>query len=414
MFVLAPLKQPPVALLWSGQVVSSIGDELHRVALAWIAVGLLGRSAAYVTAAQSAVIVTLGLCGGVLADRWDPRRTMIGAELARAAVAMVLPVAAMAGTIEAWQLYASAIGLSLFAVLFSPALQVSLSRLAETPDMLFAINGLVDGTRRLARIIGPGIVGALMLIIPLHHFFTVNAVTFLVSAATIAALGRRIGWRREEIPAAGVAAGGVLIETRHAVAFVMGHRLLRSYLAGVVLSTAGWVAVFYLCLPLYLQATRGSDVGAFGLIIAAYGVANLSANLVLASRRIEWPGRTMYLGRLLMGAGFIGMALPWDWSLVLASAALAGTGGPMGELPFLVLLRHDVPRGMVGTVYSLRPIADGLGTLLGMLTAPWLLGWLGNADLIEAWGVVVVLLGVFGLWRFGGWRLSVDGRRPSA
>lgn len=406
MFVLAPLKKPPVALLWSGQVVSSIGDELHRVALVWIAVGLLGKNAAYITAAQAAVIILLGLWGGLLADRRDPVRTMIGADLARAGVALILPIAVMVGDVEAWQLYATGIGLSLFGVMFNPALQVSLVRLVDTADALHALNGLMDGTRRLARILGPGIVGGLALLIPLHHFFTVNAVTYLVSALTIFILARHLG----VVVAAGQGGGsGAWLETRHAVAWVARHRFLRFYLAGLILTTAGWVAVFYLCLPLHLQETRGSDIGAFGLIIAAYGCANIGVNLVLASRPVVRPGVVMYLGRIALGLGYVGMALPWDWSLVLVSAAIAGAGGPMGELMFLILLRREVPPGMVGKVYSVRPIADSFGTLLGMLTAPWLLDYFSNAELMIGWGAAVLVLGAIGLWMFAGWRFD-DGR----
>ena len=401
MFVLAPLKKPPVALLWSGQVVSAIGDELHRVALVWIAVGLLGRNAAYITAVQAAVVILLGLWGGWLADRLNPARTMIGADLARAGVAMILPIAVTVGTTQTWQLYVTGIGLSLFGVMFNPALQVSLARLVDTADALHALNGLMDGTRRLARILGPGIVGGLALLIPLHHFFTVNAVTYVVSAATIFILGRQLGVGGA-IGSAG--SGGAWIETRHAVAWVARHRFLRFYLAGLILTTAGWVAVFYLCLPLHLQETRGGDVGAFGLIIAAYGCANIGVNLVLASWPGTRPGVIMYLGRIALGLGYIGMALPWDWSLVLLSAAVAGAGGPMGELMFLILLRREVPPGMVGKVYSVRPIADSFGTLLGMLTAPWLLRYVDNAELMIGWGVAVVVLGAAGLWIFGGWR----------
>ena len=43
MFVLAPLKRPPILLLWSALVAGGIGEELRRVALVWIAVDLIGK-----------------------------------------------------------------------------------------------------------------------------------------------------------------------------------------------------------------------------------------------------------------------------------------------------------------------------------------------------------------------------------
>jgi MFS transporter, DHA3 family, macrolide efflux protein len=59
--VLRPLKDPAVATVWSGLAASTIGEDLFRVAVVWIAAEQIGNAAGYVNAAQYAAMLTVGL-----------------------------------------------------------------------------------------------------------------------------------------------------------------------------------------------------------------------------------------------------------------------------------------------------------------------------------------------------------------
>ena len=90
--VLRPLKDPAVATVWSGLAASTIGEDLFRVAVVWIAAEQIGNAAGYVNAAQYAAMLTVGLLGASLFDRWPADRAMIGSKYASAVLAL-LPVA---------------------------------------------------------------------------------------------------------------------------------------------------------------------------------------------------------------------------------------------------------------------------------------------------------------------------------
>ena len=90
--VLRPLKDPAVATVWSGLAASTIGEDLFRVAVVWIAAGQIGNAAGYVNAAQYGAMLAVGLLGASLFDRWRADRAMIGAKYASAVLAL-LPVA---------------------------------------------------------------------------------------------------------------------------------------------------------------------------------------------------------------------------------------------------------------------------------------------------------------------------------
>ena len=90
--VLRPLKDPAVATVWSGLAASTIGEDLFRVAVVWIAAEQIGNAAGYVNAAQYGAMLVVGLVGASLFDRWRTDRAMIGAKYFSAVLAL-LPVA---------------------------------------------------------------------------------------------------------------------------------------------------------------------------------------------------------------------------------------------------------------------------------------------------------------------------------
>src|SRR5262249_13374883 len=161
-----------------------IGDEIYRVALIWLAVGMIGVDTGYLPAAQCAAVIVLSLVGGRWASRWDSFRTMIWVDILRGLIVLV-PVAT-AVVLHATSLpvlLIVAVLISALGAFFDPALVTMVPRFAHDVDSLQAANGLMSTTYRLGRALGPGIVGLLTLIMPHIHFFTLDAATFFVSAA---------------------------------------------------------------------------------------------------------------------------------------------------------------------------------------------------------------------------------------
>src|SRR6185437_10759644 len=91
MLMLRVLKKRAVALLWCGQAMSAIGDEIYRVALIWLAVGLIGAKTGWIVATQQLAWLVFAMIGGSWADQWDHMRSMMRVDLIRAAI-VVFPV----------------------------------------------------------------------------------------------------------------------------------------------------------------------------------------------------------------------------------------------------------------------------------------------------------------------------------
>jgi MFS family permease len=91
---------PHIALLWTSQVLSAMGDYFYTIAVLWIAVKTSGSEAGFVAGAEAMATLVFGLLGGVYADRWNRRATMVAVDLVRAVAVAILPVLAFTGALR--------------------------------------------------------------------------------------------------------------------------------------------------------------------------------------------------------------------------------------------------------------------------------------------------------------------------
>jgi MFS family permease len=398
MFVLKPLSRPPVAALWAGQVLSATGDEFYRIALIWIAAGLIGSAAGWVSAAQHLASLAFSLAGGMVVDRWEGRRTLAGTELLRAAIALIIPALALAGMLALWQIFAVAVGVTGLRALSTCALQTILPRLSQSAAERHAINGLLDGVRRLARIAGPGLIGAAAALLPVPHLLTLAAASFAVSALSMAALADSGTGRA---PAGTVGLRRRALQLAVTARAVWRHKLMRWSLGGLAITNTAWVITFNLGLVLHVQQTMPGEIGALGAVLAAYGVGNIAINVLVSSLVIKRFGLTMFGGRLLYGIGMLLMGLAPDLPSLMAAAFLASFGGPMNDVPFLALMQRDFRVSQLGRVYSVRICLDAIGLLVGAAIAVVLLERVPVMTAIAGAGVFVIAVSLVGLWRVG-------------
>ncbi|HEU4534421.1 MAG TPA: MFS transporter, partial [Polyangiaceae bacterium] len=188
-----PLTRDPEFLkLWAGQAVSLFGSLVSRTALPLTAVLLLNASPAQVAALAACDMapgLAVGLFAGALADRVRRRPLLIAADLARAALLCVVPLAAWAGTLRVEHLYAASVLLGAFSTLFDVAYGAYLPTLVGPARV-------ADGNAKLAATASAAEVGAFGVAGWLVQWFggpiavLIDAASFLVSAASLALIRR--------------------------------------------------------------------------------------------------------------------------------------------------------------------------------------------------------------------------------
>ncbi|MDT7541946.1 MAG: hypothetical protein QOE33_1850 [Acidobacteriota bacterium] len=200
--------------LWTGQVVSEVGDWLNNIAVLALAIELAGparqgRAIAVYAIARHLPLFLFGPLAGVVVDRTDRRRVMITADITRAVLALGFLLAQKFSTLPL--IYA--VGATLFSVsaFFNAAKRATLPNLISRTDDLLAANSLSASTTAATIAIGSALGGIIATFAGRETVFVVNAATFLVSAEMI----RRIKWRRVTIEdVQTIAAGSVTADSQ--------------------------------------------------------------------------------------------------------------------------------------------------------------------------------------------------------
>jgi predicted MFS family arabinose efflux permease len=176
-------------LLWSGQVVSTLGSSASQVVYPLLILALTGSPAAAGIAASARALpyILFSLPVGALVDRWDRRRVMIWADIGRAVAVASLPVALAFDALSLAQIYAVCFVEGTLFVFFNLAEVAALSRVvpAQQFPQATAQNEAAFGA---ANIVGPSFGAALFQAIGRGTPFLANSISFLVSAASVALL----------------------------------------------------------------------------------------------------------------------------------------------------------------------------------------------------------------------------------
>ncbi|MCA9983256.1 MAG: MFS transporter [Anaerolineales bacterium] len=397
------LRQPQLLRLWLSRLLSAFGDRFFDIAVVWLSVQIVGSEVGFVLAAGSVTRLLGGLLGGVYADRWDRQKILISADVLRALSIFSLPVAALLGEITLLHLAIVAAIEGGLSSLFDPALQASLPVLTDKIQDLQALNALLDVTHRMARIFAPGLAGLLIAVMPLPQFFTLDAVTFLVSALAIFTLGRGYRWQPEQGDHARGFRGFVgdisgafqLVNQRKPVLWS-----LLSYIPGNIV----WAGVVMVGLALYAD-NIGAGVRGYSFLITAYGTGSVLSNLIVGSRLVENRARFLFAGVVLLGLGFLVVGSSSSFVVALLGMFIASTGTPMSDLMMLLMIQQEFPANQVGKVYSLRLVISSFGYSLGLLLAAPLFRWFPVQPTILVYAGLLTMVGLAGWATF---------RRPPA
>ncbi len=169
--------------MWSGQVVSDLGDWLDFLALIALIVYRWELGATALAALSVAVAlprIVVGPIAGVWVDRWPRRTVMVAADIARAAIVLGL-VFASDLIIVLVLVFAKGV----FSAAFGPARQASVRATVPEEDLL-AASSLGQLSVQVGKVFGPVIGGLLVAVAGPRAAFAVDAATFLVSAAFLA------------------------------------------------------------------------------------------------------------------------------------------------------------------------------------------------------------------------------------
>lgn len=290
---------------WAASAISSVGSEVTALAVPLIAALTLEASPwqmGLLAAAGSAPVLLVGLFAGVWVDRLRRRPLMIATDLGRAALLLVIPVAAVTGVLRIELLYTVLLLAGALTVLFDVSSLSFLPSLVKV-DRLVEGNTKLQSTSAAAQVVGPSLGGILVSLLTAPLAILVDALSFLISAAFIART--RVVEAAPETRGAGA---GVLRDISEGVRAVVDDRILRA-LAGCSATMILFGHIFLAVYVLYMTRVLGLSAMGVGLVFATGGVGSLTGSVVAEglARRFG-PGPTMIGAQVAFGV--TGMLVP--------------------------------------------------------------------------------------------------------
>jgi MFS family permease len=346
-----PVRRDRMVLTWLvGVAVSAFGDAVWLIALAWTAAHTLSPGVAgAVIGIELLPQAALVLLGGVVADRWDPRRVLIAGQLARAAVLVLGAVAWRAGLDGAPTLFAVALCFGVSAGLTLPS-GTALVRQIVRPADYATVTGWNQVSARVMRLLGAPTGGILVSAGGPVAAMVVDAATFAVVALVLGLVVRA----RYRLPRADHArwrdsfADGLryLRRTPPARALVVGLSSLNVFVSPVV------------ALGLALRV-EGSAWGAHWLGIADGALAAGAIVGSLAAIRWQPPfaARNGFRVLVLQGVGLAVVGIP-SLSVVLVGMAVVGVTSGVASVWLSGAFLRAVDASYTGRVSSVSALGD--------------------------------------------------------
>ena len=272
------LSVPNYRKFFLGQAISLAGTWMQSVALAWLVLQLTGSATwlGLVIALQTLPILLLGPYAGVLVDRVDKRRLLVGTQTAAAVQALVMGVLTVRGDITtAWVLGLS-LALGLVNTLDNPARQSFIREMVSGPLVRNAVT-LNSVVVNASRAVGPAIGGVLIATLGVGTCFLVNAASFAAVIVAYLAMDPRALRTAEPTPRAPR-------QLRDGLSYVRRTRDL--FVPLVMMAMVGTLTYeFQVSLPALVTDTFGEGATSLGAITSAMGVGAVVGGLVSASRR---------------------------------------------------------------------------------------------------------------------------------
>jgi MFS family permease len=382
--------------LWfTGQVISVAGTWTQTVAQAVLILDLShnnGVAAGAGVALQYLPTLLFSVWGGLLADRVDKRRLLMITQTVLATIALMLAILDLGGVITLWMVYVLVFMSGCATSLDQPVRQSFVTELVPPEDLPNAI-GLNSTVFNSARMIGPAVAAAIILLSGTGGCFLVNAVSYIAILVGLARMDPTQLHRSAPLPRGRG-------QVRDGVRYAWSQPLLRANL--LLMAMVGTFAFnFPVVFPLVARVTFGGGDGTVGMLFTVQGAGALVGALLIASVR-RTDGRRLLLASVLLGVAMLGAAVAPSLGVLLLVMPFMGLGQIFTASSSNSMIQLDSEPSMRGRVTSLRTL-----TVLGSTPIGGLLTGVIAQAFSPRWSLAVGGIGCF-VGVALGWSLLTD------
>ena len=383
----ASLAIPNYRRYYAGQSISLIGTWMQMTAQSWLVFTLThsGTMLGVIVALQTLPVLLLGPYGGVVADRVDKRRLMIGLQSAMGVQALILGLLTVTGVVQVWEIGILAALLGFNNAFENPSRQSFMMELVGAEHLRNAVSlnsVLVNG----ARAIGPAVAGILIATVGEGECFLANAASFIPVVFTLTSMDTT---KLATVTPTPRARG----QLREGLRYIGSTPTLAVPL--VMMAIAGCLTYeFQVSLPVMADGALRVGATGFGFMTAAMGIGAVVGGLFVAARG-KTGLRPLVLSALGFGAALALATIAPNLPLELLALGVAGAGSIAFMSTGNSTLQLNSAPEMRGRVMSLWFVAFQGSTPIGGPVVGLTMAAIGPRAGLGL-GAVVALLVAFG------------------
>ena len=387
---------------WFGACTSSIGTWMQIVAQNWLVLSLTGSAFFLGLDAflQQLPIILFTLIGGVFADRYDRRRTLLTSQYIQMATSGMLAALMYFNVVRIWQILVLSFVTGVAQSFGGPAYQSLIPSLVDKKDLPNAV-ALNSIQFNVARVLGPLLFAATLALFVKYGYsepqamnacFLLNSLSFVVVINTLMAL------HVKHIPPANSNLG-VRDELGIGLDYVRNHGSLVALIVLAAMTTFLGFAVLTF-LPIFAQRVFHEGASTYSHLMAFSGAGSIVGALIVAwLGKFHKMGWTALLVQAIYGVLIIAFAISrvlWisDILLFFTGAALMVVFSTVTSLVQLI-----APNEMRGRVMSIYMLAFRGGMPLGSLVSGWLATFIGAPMVIGINGILLIIVAGYFLTR---------------
>lgn len=364
--------------LLAGQLVSSFGDNLYGMALPWYVYSLTGSKT---DLAMSGVAVYLpmiaGLFVGVLVDRWKKRLTMIGADVIRGTISVIMVLAVIWKWKFEWLLLLVGL-LELCGAFFSPAASALLP-LVVSKEELPAAMGLRQSSNSLAGLAGMVSGGGLLALLGPSLLFLSNGVSYGLSILSLFLIKLR------EVSPNRSSRSSLFGDWRNGFSLIVHSKATLRIILSAIITNFGMAPIFILQTAWVKGPVHGNSI-TMGLV-----GASIMLGMFLGGFTVQFFTKRMSRNTLL-GVGVVGIgcgtaafiAIPAAWWVIIVNFMTGWMAATVNSALSLTMV-EVVPQHMRGRIF-------GIFNSLLVLSCPLGIAVFGTLmTLLPLWQLFVII-----------------------
>ena len=375
-------------LLWFGACTSSIGTWMQIVAQSWLVFSI--SKSAFMLGLDGFLgqipILLFSLIGGVIADRIDRRRVLLGSQYVQMTCAFLLTLLIAFNVVKVWHILSLSFVVGCAQSFGGPAYSALVPMLVEKEDLPNAI-ALNSIQFNLARVIGPVLGGLALTGLGAAWCFGLNGLSFV--AVIISLLMLTVKFKPAKTDES------ILTGVKQGIGFVRRQGAMVGLIALAFCMTALAIPTLTF-LPVFAKDVFHRGPTAFTILLSCSGIGSVAGALIVAAfGNVQNKGRIALLTLLLLGGAIAGFAV--SKSILLSGALLIVSGAAMLGVFSMVssLVQLITPNEMRGRVMSVYNLAFRGGMPLGSLATGWLVPIFSAPRVLAVNGLLLVAVGCY-------------------